>query len=450
MAESVPEIAMDSELVVDSETVVVEPGLPQITTLVVEAPSLEFQQEVFLAFRHLFTDKSLTGSSGKKKSIMSTKRISWIVSRNIGEPAIADLVELHGVGSVAAVIKSLLKKKVFQFHDRAEEYFSTKFDPLPPTEEPAEEKKEEVESNERAIACAESANGETCMNGTPPALSMPLDSKDCSNLTTPILKHVVAEAVEEDVFIADTNGENSDGPLFPTFIPFPAQHRLMVQAQKVLEHACFAFGQRRMPEILRQRRWLWPQSVELNCWTDHFMQNPSLFLDQGGHTPESLAKLFESVGFIRQVAVHRKEATAKRTDSCLQDAESFIRLLSSEDDNNDEGGRYLSMMSRLRHEMNLTIESLEQKKFSLLSKLEETKLSIARQRAELDRLEQEAVAEMERQDGENLDSAAQDLHRAVNKCEAMLLGVVDADEDSSLMSLWESVMGSERLSIATN
>lgn len=56
--------------------------------------------------------------------------------------------------------------------------------------------------------------------------------------------------------------------LFPVYLPFPKEHLLMEKLQKTLELACYEFGARVLPDIMRKRGWDCPESVELSKWTE--------------------------------------------------------------------------------------------------------------------------------------------------------------------------------------
>ncbi|SCV57414.1 uncharacterized protein FFB14_15148 [Fusarium fujikuroi] len=56
-----------------------------------------------------------------------------------------------------------------------------------------------------------------------------------------------------------------------TYVPFSSQHKLMILLQDALEGACFAYGQRRLPELLRRRSWNCAEAVALRTWMDEFI-----------------------------------------------------------------------------------------------------------------------------------------------------------------------------------
>ncbi|KAH7118178.1 hypothetical protein B0J13DRAFT_569668 [Dactylonectria estremocensis] len=174
--------------------------------------------------------------------------------------------------------------------------------------------------------------------------------------------------------------------LFPVYLPFRTQHQLLVKVQTILEQACFAFRQRVMPDVLQKNRWDYPKSTEHNLWATKFLQRQSGFANRKGNTGKPLKKLFRSVADVRHTAVHRIRgmATLLEDEVCLKS------------------------LTKLRRDIELVIEELERNKHRT-----------ADQRAELDRIEEEAIAEMVKEGGEYQVFAGSNLEQAIMSLDAI-------------------------------
>ena len=119
--------------------------------------------------------------------------------------------------------------------------------------------------------------------------------------------------------------------LYPGYLPYSTQHRLLVQLQEGLERACYDFARRRMKEIIANEGWTCPESVELNIWAKVLLSNPDRFPEQ--EMPEfgrPLADILNSASHIRHTAVHRLRITVNRIENFVSDAELLARLLQDE------------------------------------------------------------------------------------------------------------------------
>jgi chromosome segregation ATPase len=108
-----------------------------------------------------------------------------------------------------------------------------------------------------------------------------------------------------------------------------------------------------------------------------------------------------SMANTRHTAVHRNRISAKRIEQFLLDAESFATF-------SGDAAR-LESLTELRKDTQQAIEELERNKHVLSQKFAETRKRIADQRVELDRLENMAIADMVKEDGEYQEFAGKNL-----------------------------------------
>lgn len=183
--------------------------------------------------------------------------------------------------------------------------------------------------------------------------------------------------------------------LFPLEFEFVIGYKILVKTQQVLEFACFRFAKKVMPEILEKRKWHCPESAELNQWAHEFLKRLKKF-EKGPSRPalasRPLKELFPSIKQIRHHAVHRIPVTAKELEQFMADGEILVQLF--------EDSTAISVMARARSEVQKAVAEMEKRKNMLEARLAEVLRDIADKRAELDRIEAEAIANTQKKDKE--------------------------------------------------
>ncbi|PCD20068.1 hypothetical protein AU210_016746, partial [Fusarium oxysporum f. sp. radicis-cucumerinum] len=107
-------------------------------------------------------------------------------------------------------------------------------------------------------------------------------------------------------------------------LPIRPRQRLMSQLQLILEHACFAFGQRTMQKDLDDWGWTCAEAVPLQRWIDLFKQNRALETE---NSIEKLSTLLSSVARIQDIAIQRLSVDLVGVNKLLSSAEEFVELL---------------------------------------------------------------------------------------------------------------------------
>ena len=195
--------------------------------------------------------------------------------------------------------------------------------------------------------------------------------------------------------------------LYPVYLPYQTQHRLLLRVQGILEEACYNFGYRKMKSIIEKEGWDCPECVELNVWARTLLANQDLFqpadLESLG---QPFSELTGSINHLRQPVVHRLRITANGLERFLAGAVVLAQLL-----HEDFSTRFFV---RLRRETQISIDELKRNKDLLGSRLNSKLKQISDQRLELDRLEQSVLDEMLQAEqeyrllaGSNLDEAMQ-------------------------------------------
>jgi hypothetical protein len=225
--------------------------------------------------------------------------------------------------------------------------------------------------------------------------------------------------------------------LYPVYLPFAVQHRLLVRVQHTLERACYDFGQKKLGGVLQREKWDCAEAVELNRWPRIFLVHQNEFsMDELKNLGKAFPNLLDSITKLRHAAVHRIRLSANSAVQFIVDAESLARLL--QDDVS------IDAISRLRRETQITIEDLKRNKDLLESRLAETRKQLAARRAELERQELDAVDNMLKEDREYISFAGANLEHALNSPPTIIHSkAATEDELSSEADLDESLYEAE-------
>lgn len=184
--------------------------------------------------------------------------------------------------------------------------------------------------------------------------------------------------------------------LFPLEFDFITSHSILIKTQEVLESACFRFAEKAMPEILQKREWHCPESAELNLWAVEFLKRLKVFGKRAFRAPspsKPLKELLPSIAQIRHHAVHRIPVTAKELEQFMLDGETLAQIF--------EDQSAIDVMSRAKHQVQKAAAEMENRKNMLETRLAKVLQEVADKRAELDRIEEEAIADMQRKDKEH-------------------------------------------------
>ena len=211
--------------------------------------------------------------------------------------------------------------------------------------------------------------------------------------------------------------------LYPVYLPYHAQHQLLVTVQGILEQACYGFEVQQLQETLEHEGRDCAEAAELNKWSRVLRSHEDKFSqadlqELGKPFPDVL----DSISHLRHTAVHRLRISANRLEQFMVDAEALVRLLRDND--------RVQKLSRIRVETQLTLGELKRTKDLLESKLTSKLKNIAAQRAQLDELEQMAINEMLRADKECQISAGDNLNQSVGSPDTVIQSETSTDADA--------------------
>ncbi len=182
--------------------------------------------------------------------------------------------------------------------------------------------------------------------------------------------------------------------LYPTYLPYRAQHAVLNTAQRILEECCFAFTQRWLLSVLQSHGWDCAAAVELTRWTRILSQRSATLSAHSltRHGP-ALAELLCTASKLRHTAVHRLPTTARGIAAFVQAASQLATAL--------QDAARAAQLDALHAELDRNIKAMELHKNALEDALSRHLQDICRQRQALDQKEREAKAAMVREDGEN-------------------------------------------------
>ncbi|KAF6517682.1 hypothetical protein HZS61_003243 [Fusarium oxysporum f. sp. conglutinans] len=158
-------------------------------------------------------------------------------------------------------------------------------------------------------------------------------------------------------------------------LPFSSQHKLIVYLQEVLETACFAYGQKKLPTQLRKRGWDCVEAVALHTWMNEFPAMTEAF--DTVHRRE----LLQSVVDIQDIAAKRTRIDWSRMKKLLDDAFELTEVLNVKE--------YSDIVQEVRIDIGKAVEGLSCKEQEAEDQQEEKLQRIAEERRKLDKCEVE-------------------------------------------------------------
>lgn len=181
--------------------------------------------------------------------------------------------------------------------------------------------------------------------------------------------------------------------LYPTYIPYKAQHLILNETQRLLEESCFEFIQRWFPAVLEEKGWDCASSVELTTWTRLLAHTadkmpPGAF--NSGGTP--LTEVLFATNNLRHSAVHRVLTTARSIQDLVKSALTLTFTLGDQ--------KRARQLEEMCYELESKIKAMELNKNALENTASASLDEIQRQRELLDRKEREVIANMMKDDQE--------------------------------------------------
>ncbi|KAI1653103.1 hypothetical protein F4813DRAFT_281180 [Daldinia decipiens] len=182
--------------------------------------------------------------------------------------------------------------------------------------------------------------------------------------------------------------------LYPTYIPYKAQHIILSEAQRMLEESCFKFTKKHMPALLENTGLDCASSLELTKWTRLLAKMadeiPEAAFDLGAMP---LREVLFSTDKLRHSAVHRVPMTARSIKDLLKSAVTLAFTIGDH--------RHAGQLEEICYELDSKVKAMEMNKNALVYSATADLQDIQRRREELDKLEKEVLATMVKNDQKN-------------------------------------------------
>lgn len=367
------------------------------------------ERSVYLALNSVFR--------GTDAQLRKSKKIRDLVLQHRHNINVRSLIDAHNIQNVCSVVKRLLEQQVFQSPLKAKIRFPEVFEVSP------------AQSAERSASEREAARSELdairiVAGGRLQAARSPEDGGSFAEAGN-IQELTAAPHSMTLTGKGKQKGSSLNAPsLYPLYLPYQAQHKLLITAQGLLEVACYSFAARALPQLIQSEGWDCAEAVELNIWARLFESRSDAFIEEDVSELGKPSKaLFESIAQLRHTAVHRIRVSAHRLEQFLSDAESLCRLLGEPS--------YTQKLSRLRRETQVAVQDIEANKDLLESQLTTKLKKISAQRAELDRQEHSAIVDMLKEDEEYRNFAGNTLAQTIELPDTARHSVAATDLDPS-------------------
>ncbi|KAI1761152.1 hypothetical protein GGR53DRAFT_522566 [Hypoxylon sp. FL1150] len=318
------------------------------------------RRRVYLACRAIF--------AGDKALLRKAKKVREEIEKR--PTVLASLKGSLGIEKVVEILRDLLERRIFESELKAKVEFPDLFH-----SSPKQEAKRETSEIDAAKSTAEALEEIASAQHSDTEIDGGLGDID----------HVEQAAPNQRATLPS---------LYPTYIPYKAQHLILNEAQRMLEECCFDFVQNWAPVVLEDQGLDCASSIELTRWTRLLAKIAENIPQEAfnlGVTP--LTEVLFATNSLRHSAVHRLQTTARGIQDLVKSAIALTFAL------NDH--RRAGQLEAMSYELDSKIKAMELNK-NVLENLTKAGLEdIQRRREELDRMETAIIANMIRDDREN-------------------------------------------------
>ncbi|KAH8743138.1 hypothetical protein F5883DRAFT_665574, partial [Diaporthe sp. PMI_573] len=333
------------------------------------------RRRVYIQCRPIFSGKNAHERKGKK--------ITALVE---GSKSLQPLLRDIRKDKLLQILQGLLNKGIFESELRAKVEFPDLFRPSPHRD--ALRHASELSAARSTAEVLSEISSQDAKERSFTARSEAASKPVIGTIVEPDrVEEESQERVEEDRFSI------RHPSLYPTYLPYQAQHLIVNKAQQVLEECCFDFAMVSMPELLQEKNWECPAAAELTEWTKMFLKGKNCRSGLPKELGEEGKELLLEVANVRHTAVHRLPTTAKGVCRLLEGAVKFAQVL--RDDGRAE------QLDGLRAELSSKIKAMELNKNVLEDTLASKLQTIQKQREELDKKEVALIQVMLKDDMDN-------------------------------------------------
>ncbi|CAF9925348.1 MAG: hypothetical protein ALECFALPRED_003121 [Alectoria fallacina] len=215
--------------------------------------------------------------------------------------------------------------------------------------------------------------------------------------------------VAEAGLLEDASGSiaSKSPSLFPSYLSYTSQHKLLNTVQRVLEDCCYDWVAKWIPSLLEERKWTCSEAVELGEWTATIPKRFDTFSFDATSlgSEEALTAVFLASHPLRHAAVHRLRTSVKGIERMLKSALNLATAL--------QDTQRKCKLQDILMDFRATMQDMELNKNNLESQLDEELRHIQDQRKALDRKEKEAKLNMLQQDRETMNNLSSLFEKSI-------------------------------------
>ncbi|KAI1407606.1 hypothetical protein F5Y13DRAFT_125314 [Hypoxylon sp. FL1857] len=322
------------------------------------------KRRVYLACRVIF--------AGDKAYLRRPKKVREEIEKR--PLALGSLTHDLGIEKVVEILRDLLERRVFESELKAKVEFPELFHSSP-DQEVQREASEIDAARSTAEALEEIASAEH-------------DSAESDDEFAEAVKNETNTVQPTPLYAVPLPS------LYPTYIPYRAQHLILNETQRMLEESCFEFFQKWLPGVLEEKEWDCASSVELTKWTRLLAKKSNKVPVEAftlGKTP--LTEVLFATNRLRHSAVHRLSTTARGIQDLIKSAVALAFTLGDH--------KRASQLEEMCYELDSKIKAMDLNKNALENSATAGLEEIQRQREALDKKEKEVIADMMKSDQEN-------------------------------------------------
>ncbi|KAI6086747.1 hypothetical protein F4821DRAFT_237878 [Hypoxylon rubiginosum] len=355
------------------------------------------RRRVYLAYRAIF--------AGDRALLRKPKKVREEVEKR--PSVLASLKSDLSTEKVLEILRDLLERRIFESELKAKVEFPDLFH-LSPKQEAKREASEIVAAKSTAEALEEIASaqhldaesGGGFGDGLPYGQDVRVESIETTRVEAgkATLEKGQQSTSHQHIFLGAEQAAPHQGAmlpsLYPTYIPYKAQHLILNEAQRMLEESCFEFVQNWAPAVLEEQGLDCASSIELTKWTRilaTIAENIPQEAFDLGVTP--LREILFATHALRHSAVHRLQTTARGIQDLVKSAIALTLALKDH--------RRAGQLEEMSYELDGKIKAMELNKNVLENSTKVGLEDIQRRREDLDRMETEMIAKMIRDDREN-------------------------------------------------
>ena len=206
-----------------------------------------------------------------------------------------------------------------------------------------------------------------------------------------------------------------------TYLHFPAQHRLLVKVQSILEEICYAFAQKTFPNILAKHGWECAELIELSKW-ERIFSDQDIYKDL--RSSPNLPMSFRPLIVLRNAAVHRERTSPDKIQELLSFSVSVAKTF--------ESGSQISALERLERAAASALAKIESNKIRMDSELDESRQKFAAERDDLAERERTEIEDITEQGQKYRQTASAGLLKVIAELEKVALSpFTEAERDTA-------------------